>query len=92
VNHPHAHRHAIHCFHILGWNTRRWCRSCFHHWEDTCGELYSADYERLADANLVHAIFTELEDGDLPIPARILELDLSDLGVSPPPPSEPSAN
>jgi hypothetical protein len=78
--------------HILGWNTRRWCRSCFHHWEDTCGELYSADYERLADANLVHAIFTELEDGDLPILARILELDLSDLGVSPPPHSEPSAN
>jgi hypothetical protein len=78
--------------HTLGWNTRRWCRSCFRHWEDTCGELYSADYELLADANLVHAIFTELEDGDLPIPARILELDLSDLGVSPPPPTAPSAN
>jgi hypothetical protein len=76
----------------MGWDTRRWCCTCFRHWQDKCGQLYAGEYEMLLDAYLVHAILTEWEDGDLPIPTRILNLDLSDLGVSPPPPSEPSAN
>jgi hypothetical protein len=91
MNHPRAHPHAIHCFHTCGWDTRRWCQTCLRHWQDKCGELYARAYEMLLDTYLVNAILTEWEDGDLPIPSRILNLDLSDLGA-PAPPSEPSAN
>jgi len=92
VNHPRAHRHAIHCLHIRGWYTQRWCLACRRHWLESGFEMYSEEYERLADAALVEAIFTELEDGDLPIPPRILNLDLTDVGIDKPHPAEPSAN
>ena len=46
----------------------------------------------LLDVYLVHAILTEWEDGDLPDPGtRILNLDLSDLGVPTSPHSAPSS-
>jgi hypothetical protein len=46
----------------------------------------------LLDVYLVNAILTEWEDGDLPIPTRLLALDLTDLGVEQPPFTDPSKN
>ncbi len=92
MTHPRAHPHAIHCLHTRGWHTRSWCLSCRRHWEDTCGELYSTAYERIADANLVHAILIEMEDGTLPIPPEILSLDLTDLGIETQRPAATSNN
>jgi hypothetical protein len=92
MNHPRAHRHGIHCLHTRGWYVQRWCLACRRHFLDSQLEMYSQEYERLADAALVDAIFTELEDGELEIPARILNLDLTDVGIDKPRPAEPSAN
>jgi hypothetical protein len=86
-NHP----HAIHCLHIDGWHVNHWCYRCRKHWSDTCGQVGCEEYERRADDKLVHQVMLEMEDGTLPIPAEILNLDLSDVGLPRTPPT-PSAN
>jgi hypothetical protein len=85
------HPHGIHCLHVLGWETRRWCRPCFNHWQETCGEHRCPSYEKTADQYLAHCVVLSMEDGSIAIPPAILSLDLSDLGLTQSPP-EPSAN
>jgi len=80
----------LHCWHIEGWHISRWCPNCRRHWEETCGQIRCEEYERRADQNLARAVILEMEDGSMPIPAEILNLDMSEV-VYPLPP-EPSAN
>jgi hypothetical protein len=85
------HPHGIHCLHVLGWETGLWCRACFDHWEEHCGNHRCDKYEKTADQYLAQCVVLDMEDGTLAIPPAILSLDLSDLGLPHLPP-EPSAN
>jgi len=68
------HAHGVHCMHILGWNLRRWCRGCHRHWEETCGKVGCANYERVANQTLSRQVVLDMQDGRLDIPREILDL------------------
>jgi hypothetical protein len=86
------HSHQVHCIHVHGWYTRNWCYRCRRHWAETCGVDGCSNYEQTATDDLVRAVVREMCDGDVPIPVELLALDLSDLAIDNPTPSEPSAN
>jgi hypothetical protein len=65
------HPHGIHCLHVLGWETGLWCRACFDHWEEHCGNHRCDKYEKTADQYLAQCVVLDMEDGTLAIsPAK----------------------
>ena len=80
MNHP----HGIHCIHIFGWRTAKWCSGCsqclhqFHGWEDDPPIGHNPSPEELAswrrafeiyiDAMLARIVLAEIEREELPCP------------------------
>ena len=65
------HRKGIHCIHIYGWMTQRWCHHCRHQWEefetvDPMGR--KARFAQLADADLARVVLDRIECGEIPPP------------------------